>query len=111
MSKHIIFIFLLSGSLTAQSQYKYGLKPMDYDGYLSSVREHPEKQLIDLEEFIPGIILDIRYATANNFTGEKIYDVAKAYARKPVAEALKRVQEDLAKQRLGIKVFDAYRPY
>lgn len=111
MRKQLISTFLLFLSLTAQSQYKYGLIPMAYDGYVISVREHPEKQLIDLEEFIPGIILDIRYATANNFTGEKIYDVAKAYARKPVAEALKRVQEDLAKQRLGIKVFDAYRPY
>lgn len=111
MRKQLVFILMFFLSLTAQSQYKYGLTPMAYDAYVSSVREHPEKQLIDLEEFIPGIILDIRYATANNFTGEKIYDVAKAYARKPVAEALKRVQQDLAKQRLGIKVFDAYRPY
>ena len=111
MRKQLIFISLLFLSFSAQSQYKYGLIPMAHDAYVSSVRERPEKQLIDLEEFIPGIILDIRYATANNFTGERIYDAAKAYARKPVAEALKRVQEDLAKHRLGIKVFDAYRPY
>jgi len=56
-------------------------------------------------------VLDIRYATTNNFTGEKIYSIAKAYARKPVAEALKKIQADLKSQGLGIKIFDAYRPY
>ncbi len=56
-------------------------------------------------------MLDIRYATTNNFTGERIYTLARAYARKPVAEALKKVQEELKPQGLGIKVFDAYRPY
>ena len=35
----------------------------------------------------------------------------KAYARKPVAEALKKIQADLKTQGLGIKIFDAYRPY
>ena len=111
MSKQLILIFLLFLTLKAQSQYKYGLTPMVYEAYQRSVQERPEKQLVDLEEFIPGIILDIRYATTNNFTSERIYDAAKAFARKPVAEALKRVQEDLAKAGLGIKVFDAYRPY
>ncbi len=47
----------------------------------------------------------------NNFTGEQIYSIAKAYARKPVAKALKEIQADLKKQGLGIKIFDGYRPY
>jgi D-alanyl-D-alanine dipeptidase len=92
-------------------QNKYGLKATTYDGYLKTVKLNPEKQLLDLEKFIPGIVLDIRYATTNNFTGERIYNLAKAYARKPVAEALKKIQEELHPQGLGIKIFDAYRPY
>lgn len=92
-------------------QNKYGLKPTTYEAYLETVKLHPEKTLIDLEKFIPGIALDIRYATTNNFTGEKIYNLAKAYARKPVAEALKKIQLELQSQGLGIKIFDAYRPY
>jgi D-alanyl-D-alanine dipeptidase len=67
--------------------------------------------LIDLEQHIPNIVLDIRYATTNNFTGQRIYDLAKAYARKPVADALKKIQAELKKEGLGIKIFDAYRPY
>lgn len=68
-------------------------------------------ELVDLEKIIPGLQLDIRYATTNNFTGEVIYKLAKAYARKPVAEALKKVQTDLKKKGLELKIHDGYRPY
>ena len=35
----------------------------------------------------------------------------RAYARKPVAEALKNVQSDLQKKGLELKIHDGYRPY
>lgn len=107
----LLVVGLWLGVSIVNAQNKYGLTPTDYDGYLKSVKADPKKELVDLEKFIPGIVLDIRYATTNNFTGEKIYNLAKAYARKPVAEAVKRAQAELGKQGLGIKVFDAYRPY
>ena len=112
LSWKLVFSFLLCICfISLAAQNKYGLTPTEYEGYLESVKVDPKKELIDLEKFIPGIVLDIRYATTNNFTGEKIYNLAKAYARKPVAEAVQRAQAELAKQGLGIKVFDAYRPY
>lgn len=104
-----IIIFFAVGEIHAQS--KYGLKATAFPEYVKSLKVNPDNELIDLEEFIPGIVLDIRYATTNNFTGEKIYTLAKAYARKPVAESLKKVQADLKSQGLGVKIFDAYRPY
>src|SRR5690606_38051450 len=63
------------------------------------------------ERFIPGVKMDIRYATTNTFTGERIYTLAKAYARRPVAVALKKAQEEFRDHGYGIKIFDAYRPY
>lgn len=108
-SKLLYFLLLLSFS--AQAQYKYGLKPMTYQEYKTAIKSNPEKELIDLEKFVPGLVLDIRYATTNNFTGTVIYNLAKAYARKPVAEALLRVQNELKTKGLGIKMFDGYRPY
>lgn len=107
----IVFCLLTYSSFQSTAQNKYGLTPTDYQGYLKSVQVNPNKELVDLEKLIPGIVLDIRYATTNNFTGEQIYTLAKAYARKPVAEAVKKAQAELAKQGLGIKIFDAYRPY
>src|SRR5690349_18884044 len=110
--KNLLCIVLVVGSLGQLSaQSKYGLKAMTLEEYKASIKVNPEKELIDLEKFIPGLVMDIRYASTNNFTGEKIYNMAKAYARKPVAEALKKIQEELKPQGLGIKMFDAYRPY
>lgn len=106
-----IVIVMLLAVITTNAQYKYGLKVTNLKEYQTSIKQNPKKELIDLEQYIPGIVLDIRYATTNNFTGEKIYNLAKAYARKPVADAVKRAQAELQKQGLGIKIFDAYRPY
>jgi len=97
--------------IEASAQSKYGLKATNYTEYVQSVKANPEKELINLETFVPGWVLDIRYATTNNFTGEKIYNLVRAYSRKPVAIALKRIQADLKSKGLGIKIFDAYRPY
>jgi D-alanyl-D-alanine dipeptidase len=96
---------------TGVAQNRYGLNPTGLAEYRQSVTGNPEKELIDLEQFVPNLVLDIRYATTNNFTGERIYNLAKAFARRPVAEALRKVQADLKTQGLGIKIFDAYRPY
>ncbi len=105
-----LFFVLLPFSW-ALCQNKYGLTPTKLDGYKASLVSNPEKELVDLEKFIPGIVLDIRYATTNNFTGTKIYNMAKAYARKPVAYALKKAQQEFNKLGYGIKVYDGYRPY
>ncbi len=108
--KHVLF-FLISFPVLLQAQYKYGLTPVTLEQYQQQVKANPEKELIDLEKFIPGIVLDIRYATSNNFTGEVIYYLPRAYARKPVAEALKKAQEEFSRHGVGIKIYDAYRPY
>ena len=86
-----------------------GLTVLDRAGYLRSAEADPEKQLIDLEGV--GIPLDIRYATPNNFMKKTLYPVAKAYLRAPAARALMDVRTELEARGLGIKVFDAYRPY
>ncbi len=95
----------------AKAQNKYGLNPLTLSQYKASLKTSPDKELVDLEKFIPGIVLDIRYATKNNFTGEKVYHLAKAYARQPVAKALKKAQADFNQLGYGIKVYDGYRPY
>ena len=109
--KYLYAVLFCFGVSTVFAQNKYGLKVTTLEEYQASVKSNPNKELIDLEKFIPGLVLDIRYATTNNFTKEKIYNLAKAYARKPVAEALKKAQAELKLQGLGIKIFDAYRPY
>jgi D-alanyl-D-alanine dipeptidase len=104
----LVFAFVVS-ALFAQN--KYGLKTTNLQEYKASLSSNPDKELVDLTKFIPGITLDIRYATANNFTGKKIYNLARAYARRPVAEALHAAQQEFATKGVAIKIHDAYRPY
>jgi D-alanyl-D-alanine dipeptidase len=102
-------LFISFSSILAQN--KYGLNATNFSQYQKSLNANPEKELVGLEKVIPGIVLDIRYATTNNFTGQKIYNLAKAYARKPVAEALNKAQAEFNKLGFGVKMYDAYRPY
>jgi D-alanyl-D-alanine dipeptidase len=70
----------------------------------------PPDALVDATAVIPTLQLDIRYATANNFTGAVIYPQARCLLRLAVARRLRRVQAVLAERGLGLKVFDCYRP-
>jgi len=81
------------------------------EAYYHAVTSNNNNEMIDLQRIIPGLVLDIRYATTNNFTGQKLYDSARAFLRRPVAEALLKVQKELNKQGIALKVMDAYRPY
>ena len=109
MRKALFLLLILP--ILAHSQNKYGLRAIQFNEYQTTIKNSPSRELVNLKEFIPGILLDIRYATTNNFMHEKIYNLARAYARKPVAEALKKAQADFNKHGVAIKIHDAYRPY
>ncbi len=68
--------------------------------------------LTDVRTLDPRIVVDLRYATSNNFTGAPLpgYLANRALLRREAAAALSRVERDLLPRSLGIKVFDAYRP-
>ena len=70
-----------------------------------------QADLVDLVTAVPGIRLDIRYATANNFLGTPVYTSARALLQRPAAEALAQVQAGLAPQGYGLLIHDAYRPW
>ena len=91
---------------------RYGLRVVpDVRTYQQIVAHDTNQRLVDLQSFIPGIVLDIRYATTNNFMHEQLYPLAKAFLRYPAATALRDAERELAGQNLGLKIFDAYRPY
>jgi D-alanyl-D-alanine dipeptidase len=68
--------------------------------------------LTDIRSLDSTIVVDLRYATPDNFTGAPLpgYLTNRAYLRREAAAALARVQGELKPQGLGIKIFDAYRP-
>jgi zinc D-Ala-D-Ala dipeptidase len=77
-----------------------------------TVANNPNKAMLDLKKAVPGIALDLRYATDNNFLHTPLYGkTTTTYLRKPAALALAKVQAALQSKGLGLKVYDAYRPY
>ncbi|HEX2693875.1 MAG TPA: M15 family metallopeptidase [Gemmatimonadaceae bacterium] len=68
--------------------------------------------LTDVRLLDSGIVVELRYATPNNFTGAPLpgYGTNRAFLRREAAAALALVQDDLRAQGLGLKIFDAYRP-
>ena len=109
MKRAINFAVLLLVLACASTGTRNGLVVQGLSDYERAVRADPEKHLVDLDSL--GIPLDIRYATPDNFMKTTLYPAAKAYLRVPAARALVDVQRELAAKGIGIKVFDAYRPY
>ena len=68
--------------------------------------------LVDISRVDSTIIVDLRYATKNNFTGAPLpgYEGNRAFLRAEAAAALAVANEDLRAQGYVLKIFDAYRP-
>lgn len=68
--------------------------------------------MTDVRTLDRSIGVEDRYFGANNFTGAPLpgYDADRAFLRKEVATALRRVQRSLHRQHLGLLIYDAYRP-
>lgn len=69
--------------------------------------------MVELKSLINGLQYDLRYAGSNNFMHRRMYpeNTRITFLRQPAALALKKVQEELSAKGLGLKIFDAYRPY
>lgn len=81
--------------------------------YKQTVASDSNQAMLNISKLIPGIAIDLRYASTNNFMHRAMYPYGTSvtYMRLPAAKALLRVQQELNKQGLGLKIFDAYRPY
>lgn len=76
----------------------------------SAELEPADGTFVRAADVIPGILVDLRYASDNNFTGTVIYDFSDAYLRWGTAKKLKAVQDSLAEQGYGLLIWDAFRP-
>ncbi|MDX2079890.1 MAG: M15 family metallopeptidase [Terrimicrobiaceae bacterium] len=69
-----------------------------------------EHRLVNVNTIYPPMLQEIRYATTYNFTGYRLYPFPAAWVHADVAAALQKVQEELASEGLGLKIYDGYRP-
>lgn len=78
------------------------------------VTELPEPESEDtfvrVLDYIPTAYQELRYATENNFTKQRIYDFEDVYLRWGTVKKLQLVCADLAELDLYIKIWDGFRP-
>lgn len=72
--------------------------------------EPADTDIVKILDYIPDAVIDLRYATANNFTGVIIYEDDAAFLRYGTVKKLAAVQEKLNEKGLRILIWDAYRP-
>ncbi|MGE0396820.1 MAG: M15 family metallopeptidase [Kofleriaceae bacterium] len=66
--------------------------------------------LVDISTIIPDAVLDMRYATTDNFTGEAVYPRAVCKLHRGVAVRLARAAKLLRAQKRRLVLWDCYRP-
>jgi D-alanyl-D-alanine dipeptidase len=69
--------------------------------------------LVDVETIIPGVFVDLKYSSTDNFFGKDVYgDLYKCYLQPEVAEMLKLAHEKLqeADPKLTFLIYDGVRP-
>ena len=74
--------------------------------------EAADSLLVDVQRVDSAILVDLRYGTANNFSGAPLpgYAANRAYLRAEAAAALALAAADLRREGYGVKIYDAYRP-
>lgn len=72
--------------------------------------EPDEEDFVKVNTYIPDIVVDLRYASENNFTNQRIYDFSDVWLRYGTVKKLMLVQQELRKIGLSLKIWDGFRP-
>jgi len=114
----LLMPYFIMCSLLASGQGKgihgYGVNAVSTpEAYLNAVSADSNMEMIELHDLDPRIVYELGYASKANFMGQPMYPkgTRQTFLRKPAAMALLQVQRELNQRGLGLKIWDAYRPY
>ncbi len=117
LARNLIIFFLFMPFLVSAQQLtrsSYGVDVLaSIKTYKATLKADTNKKMLELKQLMPFIQYDLRYATKDNFVKQTLYPrlTRVTFLRLPAAKALANVQKELATKGLGLKIFDAYRPY
>ncbi len=77
---------------------------------LALLLSFPAPPLVDATTIVPGLRVDIRYATNRNVVGRPLYRSARCLLVPDVARALARAQGILRQRGFALMAWDCYRP-
>ena len=113
----LLLIFFMQANIAFSQDMRRTSTGLTIVNNVKALRETTQsdslKRMVDLQELIPDLSLDLRYASTNNFMHRIMYpeQPTHTFMRKVAADGLYAIQMELDKRGLGLKIFDAYRPY
>lgn len=112
----ILIIFLTAvnnHAFTQDSAFKRPPVISQWQEYQALVQQDSAQKMVELKTMMPGLVYDLRYAVENNFMHRRMYErgTTNTFLRLSVARALQQAEQELATKGMGLKIFDAYRPY
>lgn len=72
--------------------------------------EPDDSDFVAVKDYVPGILVELKYATADNFTGQAVYSFQEVYLRYGTVKKLMAVQQELETMGLRLKIWDGFRP-
>ena len=112
MKKTLIFIsFLLVGSLFSK-EYRKVLTPKGRKSKIRVVTEFKRIKLVDIKDYIPDAIVNLKYYRRYSLFRKKIYRKNICLVKRKLARKLKLVDKILRKKyKKRLKFLDCYRPW
>ena len=72
--------------------------------------EPADEDFVRITDYIPDAVIDLKYATTDNFTGQVIYEFQDGWLRYGTVKKLMQASQQLNAQGYKIKIWDAFRP-
>lgn len=72
--------------------------------------EPSDEDFVRIRDYIPDVVVELPYASNDNFTGQVIYDFTEPWLRYGTVKKLMLVQEELKEAGLYLKIWDGFRP-
>lgn len=77
---------------------------------LSPLVAPEDTDFVRVSDYIPGVQVELKYSTADNFTGQRIYEFEDVFLRHGTVMKLKAAAEELDAMGYGLKIWDGFRP-
>ncbi len=72
--------------------------------------EVPDETLVNVQDYLPGVCVDLRYATERNSMHQAVYDFTEARLRYGTVKKLAVAADLLAAEGYALLIWDAWRP-
>ena len=103
-------LVLISCKATDPSKRKEALKSNYLKGNSIALENVNDTTFVNLKSASKDFIVDMKYATNDNFMKQVVYDCDECYLRYKTIKQLMEANADFLKLGYRIKIFDCYRP-